>query len=150
MRRGYKRRVIVAFWVILLVLLLAWWIGDGIYNPYPPATPTSTPGYWPTRVTATIVPSATPTKVIHTPIQPTIGYTATPTELPVTVTSTPQPTQQPAVTPSATPVTILYRFVRDKDTCTLYIIRPWSIKSRSCGWYPVMRGRFTGSPIFIP
>jgi len=100
--------LVVAYIVfILAVLLLAWWIAGDYYKPYPPATPTATPGYWPTRVTATIVPSATATKVVHTPIQPTIGYTATPTVL-ITIenTATPENTVAPQPNATFTPVLI--------------------------------------------
>jgi len=134
MRRGYKHRVIVVFWIILVVLLVAWWIGEGIYKPYPPPTPTAT-GYWPTRITATIVPSATPTKVVPTPIQPTIGYTATPYEPPVTVTAT--PTVLITIKNTATPIPIVYPIQKSIEyECVTYFIRPWGIKKVSRCWLP--------------
>jgi hypothetical protein len=91
------------------------------YKPYPPATPTPTPGYWPTRVTATIVPSATPTKIIVTPIQPTIGYTATPYEPPVTVTSTPEPIFTQVLTSTPT-VASLYPIQKSID-CEMLLFK---------------------------
>lgn len=155
MRQRYKRKTIIIFWIILLVLVLVWWIGGEIYNPYPPSTPT--PGYWPTRVTATIVPSATPTEVIHTPIQPTIGYTATPYEPPVKITNTPvPPTFTPVListaTSAPTPVPILYKSVEDKEyTCVTYFIRPWGIKTIYRCWQPAWwRLPFVPPSIFIP
>jgi len=173
MRRWYKRRVIVAFLIVLLVVLLAWWIGEGIYKPYPPATPTVTPGYWPTRVTATIVPSATPTKIVHTPIQPTIGYTITPTVFATsenTATATPQPTE------TITPMPLVYPIQKSIEyECVTYFIRPWGVKKINRCWHPEERKLttpipcwdcviwwppittppytsvpFTGSPIFTP
>ena len=171
MKRGYKRRVIVAFLIVLLVLVLAWWIGDGIYNPYPPATPTVTPGYWPTRVTATIAPSATPTMVVHTPIQPTIGYTATPYEPPVTAT----PTVLITIKNTATPMPLVYPIQKSiecermifKGRLTIYypycriIRRRIPLTTRIPGeddaiWWPPITTPpytsipFTGSPIFTP
>ena len=148
MRRGYKCRVIVAIWIVLVVLLVAWWIGESIYKPYPPATPT--PGYWPTRITATIVPSATPTEVIHTPIQPTIGYTATPYEPPVTVTAT--PTVLITIKNTATPIPIVYPIQKSIDyECEMWLFKgnmvihlPW------CRDYEVILLPFVNSPIFIP
>ena len=148
MRRGYKCRVIVAIWIVLVVLLVAWWIGESIYKPYPPATPT--PGYWPTRITATIVPSATPTEVINTPIQPTIGYTATPYEPPVTVTAT--PTVLITIKNTATPIPIVYPIQKSIDyECEMWLFKgnmvihlPW------CRDYEVILLPFVNSPIFIP
>lgn len=92
------------------------------YKPYPPATPTPTPGYWPTRVTATIVPSATPTKVIVTPIQPTYPpSTATPYQPPVTVTATPEPTFTAVLTSTPT-LASLYPIQKSID-CEMIIFR---------------------------
>lgn len=162
MRRHY-RRVVRAIIVILLVLVLAWWIAGELYQPYPPqATPT--PGYWPTRITATIVPSATPTRVIHTPIQPTIGYTETPMQPPVTITPIPTftstlistPISAPTYTPTPqiteTPTVILYNIVKDKEyDCITYFIRPWGIKAIYRCWQPAWwRLPFEPPSIFIP
>lgn len=150
MRRRNDKSVLVFILFILVVLVLAWWIAGDYYKPYPPATPTATPGYWPTRVTATIVPSATPTRVIVTPIQPTIEYTATPYEPPVTVTSTPVPVYTD--TPTITPLPILYNSDKDKETlCTTYFIRPWGIKRIDRCWQPAWwRLPFIPPSIWIP
>ena len=174
MRRRNDKSVLVFILFILAVLVLAWWIAGELYRPYPPAA-TPTTGYWPTRITATIVPSATPTRVIVTPIQPTIGYTETPMQPPVTVT--PAPTFTPTLTATSTPIPILYSIDKDKETwCVTYFIRPWGIKKIDRCWtyqrvkdatptpcwdciiwwppipktppFPVVT--FTGSPIFIP
>ena len=119
MRRRTFKAVLLYLLFILLVLVLAWWMAGDYYKPYPPATPTPTLGYWPTRITATIIPSATTTEVIVTPIQPTIGYTATPYEPPVTVTATPEPTFTQEVT--ATPV-FAYAIQKRID-CEMIIFR---------------------------
>jgi len=147
--------LVVAYIVfILAVLLLAWWIAGDFYKPYPPATPTPTT-YWPTRVTATIVPSATPTKVIHTPIQPTIGYTATPIEPPVTVTSTPiPPTYTPTMTPTMTPTQVTYMYpihISREYACEMWLFRGNRVVHYlHCRLLLPLTGPFTGSPIFIP
>ena len=121
MRRRTIKAVLLYLLFILLVLVLAWWIAGDIYKPYPPATPTPTPGYWPTRITATIIPSATATEVIVTPIQPTIGYTATPYEPPVTVTSTPEPIFTQVLTSTPT-VASLYPIQKSID-CEMLLFK---------------------------
>ena len=167
--------LVVAYIVfILAVLLLAWWIAGDYYKPYPPATPTATQGYWPTRITATIVPSATPTKVIHTPIQPTIGYTETPVVPPVTVTPEPSATFTPVLISTATQAPLVYG-VQKTIECEMMIFRgrlviyyPYCriIERRTLAtrlpseddviwWPPITKppypvATFTGSPIFIP
>lgn len=175
-RRRQRKAVLLYLLFILLVLVLAWWMAGDNYRPYPPATPT--PGYWPTRVTATIVPSATPTKVIHTPIQPTYAVTPTSAEPSPTAeeTHTPVPIFSPTLT--VTPIPILYTIVKDKQTvCMTYFIRAWGVKAiprcwqyernravipTPCGpdcviWWepipetpPVSAVPFTGTPIYIP
>lgn len=151
MRRHRKKPYMFLF-LLLLLLVVAWWISGEIYKPYPPATPTITPGFWPTRVTATIVPSATPTAAIHTPVQPTIGYTETPIIPPVTVTSTPIP--QPTIT--ATPIPVVYPAQIQQDyECELWIFRGSRVLHYIRCRLLEPRHRispvpFTGSPIFIP
>lgn len=132
-RRRQRKAVLLYLLFILLVLVLAWWMAGDYYKPYPPATPTPTPGYWPTRITATIIPSATITEVIVTPIQPTIGYTETPMQPTVTTTHTPTITATlilPTIpAPTETPMPILYTIVKDKQSvCVTYFIRPWGVK----------------------
>ena len=174
MRRTNYPLVVAYIVFILAVLLLAWWIAGDYYKPYPPATPTASPGYWPTRITATIVPSATPTKVVHTPIQPTIGYTATPTVL-ITIENTPTPENTMTPVPSETPVPVVYAIQKSIE-CEMMIFRGrlviyypycriierrtlatrlpseddaiWSPPIPKTPPYPV--ATFTGSPIFIP
>ena len=161
MRRTNYPLVVAYIVFILAVLLLAWWIAGDYYKPYPPATPTASPGYWPTRITATIVPSATPTKVVHTPIQPTIGYTATPTVL-ITIENTPTPentsTSQPAIT--ATPIPVVYPAQITKEyACEMWLFRGVKVFHYIRCMFIEPRQKispirteepFTGSPIFVP
>ena len=172
-RRRQRKAVLLYLLFILLVLVLAWWMAGDYYKPYPPATPTPTPGYWPTRITATIIPSATATEVIVTPIQPTIGYTALPYEPPVTVTSTPEPIFTQVLTSTPT-VASLYPIQKSID-CEMLLFknnrvihylwcrvlgkdRPPALGtppySDIITWHPDVvtwtAVPFTGSPIFTP
>lgn len=109
---------------ILVMLLLAWWVTGKCIKPYPPPTPTNT--VFISTATTTIAPSATPTKVVRTPVQPTIGYTKTPTILPETATPIPEPTATP--TPEPTRTLRYYQIAENDNDCIVCFIRPWGIK----------------------
>ena len=170
--RHNNNRLLTLMYIIFIVaaLWLAWWVAGEYYKPYPPATPT--PTYWPTRATSTIVPSVTPTEVIHTPVQPTIGYTETPYEPPVTITNTPQPISTFTPMPTGTPVAYAYP-IQKYIECQMWVFRGNRVMHylwcrslpgqavtgtpRGDGaiwWEPippqVTAAPFTGSPIFTP